>query len=587
MGPIQVTWRDKRFVCFCRSSDIHIPRAAGFLWDSRRREWWSREPEIAERLKEYWDVRVRSVFEVIAARRRAIEESRATDAAISIPAPSGLEYLPYQKAGVAFSRTHKNILLADEMGLGKTIQAIGIINLDTTISSVLVVCPASLKTNWKREMGKWLVNDRISIGVASGEYVPQTNIVIINYDILERHRERLSFQTWDLLIVDECHYAKNPKAKRTKALLGGEVRVAVPGGPPQRCRWKAIPASRKVFLTGTPIVNRPVELWPLIHALDPTRWDNWKHYVSRYCGAVENTYGMDTRGGSRLDELQRVLRATIMLRRLKSEVLTDLPPKMHQVIELPATGAMAARIVEEGKVLRANQETIRAIQSAMASADVNKNEAEYRNAVRRLREAMKVDFEALSRVRHETALAKMPLIIEHVQQCLESVDKIVLFAHHKDVIQGFHRAFGSQSVLLFGETSMAARAEAVDRFQSDKKVRVFIGGIIPAGVGITLTAASHVIFAEIDWVPGNMAQAADRCHRIGQRDSVLVQYLVLEGSLDAHIARVIVEKQEVIEKALDVTDEPAPAARCTATPSPRPPAVFVEPFRVGEQGTLF
>lgn len=581
---MKVTWREKRFVCDCRSGESGVPRAAGFLWDNRRREWWSRKPEDAEKLKHLWDDRVKKVFEVIAERRKAIEGSRATDAAIDIPAPGGLQYLPYQKAGVAFCRSHQNILLADEMGLGKTIQAIGLMNL-AGIRRALIVCPATLKGNWRAELNKWLVDDSISIGIAQGAFVPRTDVVIINYDILERHREALAAETWPLLVVDESHFVKNSKAKRTKALFGGETKV-----DGRRCRWRAIPAARKVFITGTPIVNRPAELWTLIHALDPERWSNWKAYVERYCAAQSNSFGMDTNGGSRLDELQRILRATIMVRRLKADVLMELPPKMRQVIEIPAIGKMAELVAAEGGVLAKHKEQLLALQDAIARAAVNKDEGQYREAVKRLRNSAMVDFSELSRMRHETALAKLPYVIDHVQQCLESVPKIVLFAHHRDVLLELYKAFGPTSVLLFGDTPMAARQSGVQRFQSDPRARVFIGGIIPAGVGITLTAASHVVFAELDWVPGNMTQAEDRCHRIGQRDSVLVQHLVLAGSLDAHMAQVIIRKQEVIEQALDVTDDDVPRA----APAPERPKEITRPaavpqirVRAGEQGRLF
>jgi hypothetical protein len=162
-------------------------------------------------------------------------------------------------------------------------------------------------------------------------------------------------------------------------------------------------------------------------------------------------------------------------------------------------------------------------------------------------------FNEISRLRHDTAVAKVPAVIAHLEDAIgEGEHKVVLFAHHHDVVNEVREHFGDRCVVLTGETPMADRQAAVDRFQADSNCSLFIGSITAAGVGITLTAASHVVFAELDWVPGNMSQAEDRCHRIGQTDSVLIQHLVLEGSLDAVMARTLVEKQDVIDLALDV-----------------------------------
>jgi SWI/SNF-related matrix-associated actin-dependent regulator 1 of chromatin subfamily A len=540
---MQLHWIDKRFVADCRANEYRMASAAGFLWDARRREYWTRDPDIAEKLKPFWGPSVHRVFEIIQRKRLAVEESRAVDAAIHIPVPDGLAYLGYQRAGIDFANKRPATLLADEMGLGKTIQAIGAMNLDPTLRKVLIVCPASLKGNWLRELEKWLCNDRLSIGIAEGAYFPKSaDIAIINYDILQRHRLTICAAEWDLLVADEAHFAKNSKAKRTKALFGGIV---------DHKRWSPPRARKRIYITGTPIVNRPAELWPIIHSLDPVAWSNWPEYMKRYCGGSD--YG--SAGEKNLEELQKRLRASIMIRRLKADVLTDLPPKLRQVIEIPANTPQLAALVHKQRSLWATHaDGLSDLQAALARAQVSKDEAGYREAINALDRAIQVDFTELSKIRHETASAKIPFVVQHVRDCLESSDKIVLFAHHKDVIKALEQAFGSIAVSLHGETKQVDRQRAVDRFQREAGVRLFIGGIIPAGVGITLTRASHVIFGELDWVPGNVTQAEDRCHRIGQRDSVLVQHLVLQGSVDAHMARIIIEKQEVIERALDIME---------------------------------
>ena len=255
------------------------------------------------------------------------QASRATDADVDVPRPSGLDYLPYQRAGIAYAMVRPAVLIGDEMGLGKTIQAIGIINADPTIQKVLVVCPASLKINWARELAKWLVRPA-SVAIANGAF-PAADIVVVNYDVLKKHSEAIQSRAWDMLVVDECHYIKNPKAQRTTLALG-------------------IKARRRVFLTGTPICNRPAELWTLVQSLDPSGLGrSWRGFHERYAGAFQHYVRTgrgskmiwDVSGASNLDELQDRLRASVMVRRLKKDVLTELPPKRRVVRELARTGA--------------------------------------------------------------------------------------------------------------------------------------------------------------------------------------------------------------------------------------------------------
>lgn len=375
----------------------------------------------------------------------------------------------------------------------------------------------------------------LTIGIASSQEWPESGIVIINYDILHKWQEKLQAVEWDLVIADEAHYIKNPKARRTKQVT-------------------SIKARRKVLLTGTPIVNRPVELWPLIHYLDPKRWKSFWSYAKTYCNAYYNGYGWDFSGASNLEDLQEKLRSTIMVRRLKADVLTELPPKRRQVIELPANGA-SKYIAAEQSAFSRYEEQLAKLKARVELAKACEDEEEYRQAVEALRNGARAAFDEISKLRHETALAKVPYVVAHLEDVLEAEQKVVVFAHHHDVIQSIATAFEDIAVILTGEQSLEERQAAVDRFQNDPSCRLFVGSIQAAGVGITLTAARTVVFAELDWVPGNMTQAEDRCHRIGQQNSVLVQHLVLEGSLDASLAKTLVAKQEVIDRALDKASE--------------------------------
>jgi SWI/SNF-related matrix-associated actin-dependent regulator 1 of chromatin subfamily A len=439
------------------------------------------------------------------------------------------------------------------MGLGKTIQAIGVINASPRPKKVLVVAPASLKLNWKRELEKWLTYP-LTVGVAGNE-LPDTDIVILNYDVLGKFKDKLMSASWDILIADEAHYAKNPKAQRTINLVGAEKKI---GGKYVKVPGIADKAKRKIFLTGTPILNRPIELWPIVSTLTPGTFPNFISFAKRYANAQEGRYGWDFSGASNLGELQDKLRATIMVRRMKKDVLTELPTKRRQVIELEPD-SKARKVVEREQELSKKHETeLIKLRVAAELAKTSGSDDDYESAVARLRTASRVAFDEISKERHDVALAKVPQVIEHLKDVLEQQDKVVVFAHHRDVIDQIMAAFPGEAVKLTGEDSIDERQKSVDAFQTDPNVKIFVGSIHAAGVGITLTAASHVVFAELDWVPGNITQAEDRLHRIGQTNTVLVQHLVFDESLDAKIVKTLVEKQAVIAEALDV--EPPPIA---------------------------
>ena len=391
-------------------------------------------------------------------------------------------------------------------------------------------------------------------------------VVVVNYDVLHKHEDVLHASEFDVLIVDEAHYLKNQKARRSKMVFG------IPASPKLRAAGvpdvPGIRAKRRIFLTGTPIANRPAELFPLISYLDPISWPDFFRFAVRYCNGHRRQFsstksGWDFSGASNLEELQEKLRSTIMIRRLKKDVLTELPPKRRQVIELTPdeSGREALRAELDAYKSHAEDE-IAGLEAEAELALAADDPASYANAVARLEKGSSARFEEISALRLETARAKIPVALEFIREAAEESAKVVVFAHHKEVVRALAKEFGEEAVILVGDTPMIERQEAVDRFQRDPNVRIFIGSIMAAGVGITLTAAAHVIFFELDWVPGNVSQAEDRCHRIGQKESVLVQHLVLEGSLDAIMAKKIVAKQNVIDRALDARRDPSvlPAA---------------------------
>lgn len=507
-------------------------RAAGVSWTRNKKSgeweicWWQMDKATAEK------------------QEAAIEASHASDAEIDVPAPEGCTYLPYQRAGIAWGMAHDSCLIADEMGLGKTIQAVGIMNADASLKRILVVCPASLKLNWKREIEKWSVTPR-RIGIAQGSEWPKwAEVVIINYDIAGKHGKALRAEAWDLVVLDEAHYCKNPKAQRTKAILGAYDK------DPEK-RVPAITARRRVVLTGTPILNRPIEAQPVLGWLAPAAFGNFFAFAQRYAGAFRNGYGWDFSGASNLDELQRKLRSTVMIRRMKADVLTELPAKRRQVIELPANGA-SKYVDAEQLAFKRHESTLAELRAAVEIAKLLEDAGAYAAAVEALKAGQSAMFEEMAIVRHDIALAKVPYVVEHVADACEA-GPVVLFAWHVDVIAKLRAGLadlGLKCVQVVGGMSDEAKQASVDAFQAGE-ANVFIGNIKAAGVGLTLVRSAHVVFAELDWVPANMSQAEDRTHRIGQKQSVLVQHLVLEGSLDQVMAKALVKKQEIADKALD------------------------------------
>jgi SWI/SNF-related matrix-associated actin-dependent regulator 1 of chromatin subfamily A len=415
------------------------------------------------------------------------------------------------------------------MGLGKTIQAIGVMNIHRP-RSVLVVCPAFLKVNWQREIREWSVHPVVITIVSSREPPPiieaplsSTFVFIINYDILYYHRQWIDNINWSLLIVDEAHYCKTPSSQRTIAVLGGKLRSRKRSV--KHPRLSQIRAKQRVFLTGTPMLNRPSDLWPLVKSIDPKGLGlSFMSFMRRYCAMRRTPWGLDYSGASNLEELNQRL-VPFMLRRLKADVLNELPPKRRQVIVLPDEGSK--------ELLNDEMQTFETYRTYLKEGQAKMGQ---------------VTFTELSKHRRLVALSKVPMVVTHLKECL-TLGAVVCFAHHIDVVKSIAAGFKDR-VVITGETSTDQRQRLIDRFQNGE-VNLIIGNISAMGVGINLTRSQHVVFAELDWTPAIMTQAEDRCHRIGQKGVVLIQHLVLANSLDAKMVRVLVKKQLIIDRSLN------------------------------------
>ena len=598
MSAITIDKRGTAFFAVAGFEQKDVLKSAGFWWHGLPctrvecpacqaglgKHWWTAQRETAARLYGAEGVEISSAaLPDLRAVVESQEASRALDSDRLLPVPEGLEYLPFQRAGIAYALAHARCMIGDEMGLGKTIQALGVVNADDTISRVLVICPATLRRNWSREAQKWLCRPlpQVIIDVDRPLLFPPAGplLAIVNYERVRRAaclEFLLANGSFDLVIVDEAHRLKSAKSQQTIAVFGKQAKR-------EEIRRVGISelARRLLLLTGTPIVNRPIELWPMIQACAPQTFPSFFRFAKRYAGGSMGAYGWDFSGATNLDELQDKLRGSMLVRRLKKDVLRELPPKRRQIVELDSEG-LERLIEQERAAFLTRGETMAALQEEADAAHAMGDTDEYRICVRRLREASGIAFEEMARMRRDLAVAKAPKVAEHVRMLLEEEEKLVVFGHHHEVLDQIAAYLEREEigvVMIDGRTPMDSRQANVDAFQTDDRIRVFIGGITAAGVGLTLTRAHTVVFAELDWVPGNITQAEDRCHRIGQEDTVLVQHLVVQGSLDANMAQTLVYKQDIADKALDATErerlaaEPVvPAQERERRPSKYPPS---------------
>jgi SNF2 family DNA or RNA helicase len=427
---------------------------------------------------------------------------------------------PHQIEGVAFLLGRRRAILADDMGLGKTRQAIVSLRHLTPGRARLVVCPASVKRSWAREIGvvapdaSTLVIDGTSPVALTAEWV------IINYDILGRHIDDLLKVPWAALIFDEAHYLKNHTSARSK--LARQLATSAAA---------ATPSLAVQLLTGTPLTSRPRDLFVLLQLAAHPLGRSFLSFAKRYCAAEKGEYGWKTGGASNIEELTVQLHG-VMLRRTKDEVLA-LPPKLRSWLPVEVPSGTGARAIKKVFELLAGKDS-----RPVASRD---------EALRRRGKLLAFLIEA----RQALAIAKASATLDFVRGAIDQGENVIVFSCFDGPIQRLSKELGALAVVVTGKTPAAMRQALVDRFQNDDDVRVFVANIIAGGTGLNLTAATQVIFNDLDWVPTNHWQAEDRAYRIGQTRTVNVTYFIARDTIDDFVQTVLETKAALVNAIVE------------------------------------
>jgi SWI/SNF-related matrix-associated actin-dependent regulator 1 of chromatin subfamily A len=426
-----------------------------------------------------------------------------------------VELYPFQYVGVAFAEmAHGRCLIGDDMGIGKTMQALAYAALNTERFPCVVVCPANVKYNWRNELTRWLPQHSVHVVDTGKEEIPSTDFIIINFDLMTKQKDRLLALAPDIIIVDESHLLANSKAQRTKSTLA-------------LCR-----AAKSVLcLSGTAISSRPKEFYNTLNLLKPDQFPSFYQYAQRYCDPWHNGYGWDFKGASNTEELNGRIR-DFTIRRLKDEVLAELPPKTRTFLPVELTKAQRTEYDQ-------------------SADDWGYQYDNYMNFG-----GMPPGFvlNMLTDLRHACGRMKANYAIEWVQDYHSATGKpLVVFCHHRDVLDVIYDtldANGPHAATISGSTSSKERDRIITAFQAGK-IPVLICNTIAAKEGITLTAADTVLFIEREWVPSWEEQAEDRIHRIGQESNVHAVYLSCMGTVDEHFDRVVESKRRVVKAVLD------------------------------------
>ncbi|KAI8819051.1 P-loop containing nucleoside triphosphate hydrolase protein [Fimicolochytrium jonesii] len=476
--------------------------------------------------------------------------------------------MPFQKSGLQqIVRRKGKVLLGDEMGLGKTIQAIATCYFYRSEWPVLIICPSSLRLTWKAEIIKWLDVPETDIQVifTAKDLLKETaTFAIVSYDLASRKtmEDQLVLARFKVIVADESHYLKSRDAKRTKCILPLIKR-----------------AKRALLLSGTPALSRPIELFTQIGALVQP-FTSATQFGVRYCDGRQSRYGWDFTGASNSAELHWYLERTVLVRRLKKDVLKQLPEKTRQCVYVEVSAKAKAAL----KKLKMKEEKLE---------DARAGGTEEKQA--KIMENQRSNFIEMYK---ETGMAKLPAVLEYLTELYNhTTKKFIVFAHHLGILSALSEEFTklqAKFIKIDGSTPAPTRQPLCDTFQTDPETRVAVLGITAAGVGLTLNAADLVIFAELFWNPGQILQGEDRAHRIGRKGNVDVKYILANDTLDDVQWPLISRKLDVVGQSLDGVSATMDTIEDTSTKEerekrkqPRIDTVFgVEEGGDGEEGDV-
>jgi len=412
-----------------------------------------------------------------------------------------MKNLYWQPPAIEFLKATGKGILALRMGMGKSRCAL--LAIPEEAERVLIICPSIAVKNWVKEIEKWhpaLLQD-LKLVLSGKDNPKDGKVVICSYAMYTRLGPE-KFYKPDVAILDESHYFKNNKAKRTKAI---------------KTLIKAV--KRVYMLTGTPVLNRPIELFPVLQALGIQK--NYRNYVFRFCDGFINPWGgLDARGASDLAELKKLLDPIMFVRTEKD-------------LEGYTPGRMPTRIVELDLPVDIREKKLN-------KAEIIKNP----NAL---------IFETVSDIMHQSALRKVPKAIEYIKDVLEMEEKVVVFCRHLDVVAELHNALIEYGVISITGKSKDKFGNA-ELFNMDRSIRVMIANYEAGGVAISLTASAYVVFVECPWTPAIIDQAIARCDRLGQMRKVVVDILTISQSIDANVLHAIIDKVDIINQIVQETE---------------------------------
>ena len=517
-----------------------VKKIPSITWNAKNRAWRAPTTSVNDVIKwaEYFDIEVSDELRLLSEKittevSRLVDASRSVDAEITI-ASLKADLLPYQRAGVSYASNARRTFIADEMGLGKTLQAIATIEYVHDSYPAVVVCPPSLILNWQAEYNRWLPDRRVAV-VTNRKDFPDNgtyDVVVVGYSNITKWERELSKHR--SYVFDESHYCKTVTAQRTKSA--------------QKIAKSAPKEGLVLCLTGTPVTNRPSEYASQLDILGRLKEFGglWGFY-RRYCNAYQDSFGQwNISGHSHLDELNDKLRGVCYIRRTKDQVLSELPPVIHSpVVVEGSAAAMKEYKKAEADIIQylvdRAKEIARELGEPVGSAAV----------VARIKAESNEHLVRLSVLRRISARAKMPIVEEWVQQRIDDGKKVVIAAHHRDIVDELARKFGN--LRIQGGMSVEEVEEQKRKFQTlpVSEAPVIVLSIQAAKTGHTLTSAQDVLFVELPWTPADVDQTYSRCHRLGQKGSVVATYMLTDGTIDEEIYSLIERKRSVVNVATD------------------------------------